>query len=294
MNTVVGPVRWASLIVLIGLVGAGPASPARKSGLALQDAPYAKPPPGPVRAEGHAVADAGGPFNTLGATLFWGGWGYKFDRARLERNLATLSGAGVDYVRVLGSVGGAGWEDREIDPRWSDYDAVIGGMTDLAYDRYGIRVQWTLFGGSPATPAGSSRDALVDRFAKLARGREHKIFAFEIANEARSNGFPGPDWLAELRSLGKRLNDQTSVLVTLRAPGAGAACDTYADAGADAATIHYERSFGRCASLGSIRLHTTPSAAGSFRRSSSTTSPSDQRARFAAMPIRRASSPVTS
>ena len=70
-------------------------------------------------------------------------------------------------------------------------------MTDLAYDRYGMRVQWTLFGGAPFTASDMSRTALVDRFAALARGREHKIFAFEIANEAWQNGFRGAQ-----RSLG--------------------------------------------------------------------------------------------
>src|SRR4029453_10569483 len=82
---------------------------------------------GAVRAEGRAVADARGPFNALGATLFWGAWGYKFDRKRLERNLATLNESGIDYVRVLGSVGGSSWNDRETDPRWTDYDSVITG-----------------------------------------------------------------------------------------------------------------------------------------------------------------------
>ena len=147
---------------------------------------------GQVRADGRAVADAAGPFNALGATLFWGAWAYKLDRPRLERNLEVLSAAGIDYVRVLGSVGGASWEDRQTDPRWTDYDAIIAGMTDLAYDRYGMRVQWTLFGGAPFTPSGPAREALVDRFASMAQGREHKIFAFEIANEAWQNGFRRP------------------------------------------------------------------------------------------------------
>src|SRR5687768_985686 len=71
---------------------------------------------GHVRADGRAVADAAGPFNALGATLFWGAWAYKFDRTRLERNLEVLSAAGIDYVRVLGSVGGTSWEDRQTDP----------------------------------------------------------------------------------------------------------------------------------------------------------------------------------
>ena len=208
---------------------------------------------GEVRAEGRAVADAAGPFNALGATLFWGAWAHKFDRARLERNLAALSASGVDYVRVLGSVGGASWEDRQTDPRWPDYDAIIAGMTDLAYDRYGLRVQWTLFGGAPFTPSGPSREALVDRFAALARGREHKIFAFEIANEAWQNGFAGPEGITELRRLGQRLNEKTSVLVALSSPGRGAACATYAGSGADAMTVHYERGFGREGALQPLR-----------------------------------------
>ncbi len=199
---------------------------------------------GLVRAEGRAVADAAGPFNALGATLFWGAWAYKFDRARLERNLEILSAAGIDYVRVLGSVGGASWEDRQTDPRWPDYDAIIAGMTDLAYDRYGLRVQWTIFGGAPFTPAGTGRDALVDRFASLAKGREHKLFAFEIANEAWQNGFSGPEGLTELRRLGARLNGRTSVLVALSSPRNGMACATYAGSGVDAMTLHYERGWG--------------------------------------------------
>ena len=199
---------------------------------------------GPVRAQGRAVADAGGPFNALGATLFWGAWGYRSDRPRLERNLEALNAAGVDYIRALGSVGGDSWQDREVDPRWPDYDKVIAGLTDLAYDRYGLRVQWTLFGGAPFNANPASRTAVVDRFAAMARGREHKIFAFEIANEAWQNGFDGPDGIAELRRLGKRLDDRTAVLVALSAPATGAICDTYARSGVQALTIHYPRQFG--------------------------------------------------
>ena len=214
------------------------------------DGATARQPAGAVHAEGRAVADAAGPFKALGATLFWGTWAYKSDRARLERNLKVLSAAGVDYVRVLGSVGGTSWEDRETDPRWSDYDAIIAGMTDLAYDRYGLRVQWTLFGGAPFTPSGASRELLVDRFATMARGREHKIFAFEIANEAWQNGFRGPEGLAELRRLGTRLNEKTTVLVALSSPSKGTACATYAQSGADAMTLHYERGFGADGPIG--------------------------------------------
>jgi hypothetical protein len=225
-------------VLLIGLIALGTPLNART---------------GQVRADGRAVADAAGPFNALGATLFWGAWAYKFDRARLERNLEALSSAGIDYVRVLGSVGGASWEDRQTDPRWPDYDSIIAGITDLAYDRYGMRVQWTIFGGAPFTATGPERQALVDRFASIAKGREHKLFAFEIANEAWQNGFSGPDGLAELRQLGARLNSKTSVLVALSSPRNGMACATYAGAGADAMTLHYERGFGREGPLRPLR-----------------------------------------
>ena len=223
-----------SLVVLIALMTVAPGGQARPPAV----------PSGAVRIDGHAVADARGPFNALGATLFWGAWGYKFDRVRLERNLALLSEAGVDYVRVLGSVGGSSWADRQTDPRWPDYDAVISGLTDLAFDKYGIRVQWTLFGGAPFTRSGRARGAIVDRFAGLAKGREEKLFAFEIANEGRSNGFAGSKGIAELRRLGARLNKQTTVLVALSDPATGAECDTYGGAGVDAATMHYPRNFG--------------------------------------------------
>ena len=242
--------------LLIGLMATQQGLPRRSARLRADSAPARQAEgakAGQVRADGRAVADAAGPFNALGATLFWGAWAYKFDRARLERNLESLRAADIDYVRVLGSVGGASWKDRQTDPRWPDYDAIIAGMTDLAYDRYGLRVQWTLFGGAPFTPSGASREALVDRFASLARGREHKIFAFEIANEAWQNGFAGPEGLAELRRLGQRLNEKTTVLVALSSPATGAACATYAASGADAMTLHYARGFGREGPLQPLR-----------------------------------------
>ena len=231
--------RYAGVLI-IGLLALEPGFRAGATATARQTPPAAAR-SGQVRLDGRAVADAAGPFNALGATLFWGAWAYKNDRARLERNLSALSAAGIDYVRVLGSVGGTSWEDRQTDPRWNDYDAIITGLTDLTYDRYGMRVQWTLFGGAPFTPAGAEREKLVDRFAAMARGREHKIFAFEIANEAWQNGFRGPEGVDELRRLGKRLNDQTTVLVGLSSPQSGAACAVYAGAGADVMTMHYER-----------------------------------------------------
>src|SRR4051812_17990100 len=60
---------------------------------------------GVVRLAGRSLADDGGKFTALGASLFYGAWAYKNDRPRLERTLATLARHGFDYVRVLGVVG---------------------------------------------------------------------------------------------------------------------------------------------------------------------------------------------
>lgn len=142
---------------------------------------------GVVRFDRHVAVDDGGPFNALGASLFWAAWGYQHDRTRLESNLLALSGT-FDYIRVLGVVGpSSGWEDRTVDARDPTYATTIAGLTDLAYDAFGLRVQWTIFGGTDSTPSSSERERLIDRFAAMAIGREHKIFAFEIVNEGFAN-----------------------------------------------------------------------------------------------------------
>ena len=221
-------------------------------------------PKGPVRAQQAAFADARGPWLSLGATLFWAPWGYRHDRARLERELALLARGGVDYVRVLGQVGAPddpadSWADRPIDPRWTttgacpeaggapcaSYDEVIAGLTDLAFDRYGLRVEWTIFGSTAFTPTPAARRALVDRMLKMAKGREHKIFHFEIANEFYHNGFEGPEGLTELRELGRYVQDRSSILVALSA-SRSADCDVmqrlHAGGVGDLVTVHFDRS----------------------------------------------------
>jgi hypothetical protein len=214
---------------------AGTAAPARVARAGL------------VHLAGRAVADDGGPCDAIGASLFWLAWGYKFDRARLEANLRTLADAGVDYVRALGDVGPDGWTDREIDPGWPDYDAVIAGATDLAYDRYGLRVEWTIFGGSRHVPAPADRQRLVERVAAVARARPEKIFAIEIANESWQNGFEGDEGQREVRALGARVKAAVPNLVALSAPpnDAGAACALYADGAANVMTLHYDRDVSR-------------------------------------------------
>jgi hypothetical protein len=219
---------------------------------------------GIVHGRGASFADARGPFLALGATLFWGPWGYKFDRERLERTLGFLAEHNVDYVRVLGQVGTPddpddSWSDRPIDPRWNDpcpesgdppptcgtYDQVIAGFTDLAYDRYGLRVEWTIFGGIGFTPTPQSRVALVDRMLAMAKGREQKIMHFEIANEFYQNGFKGPEGVEELRRLGKHMQDRTRVLVALSEPpdsNCGVLQQMHAGGIGEVVTEHFTRS----------------------------------------------------
>lgn len=210
-------------------------------------APDRPPRPGRVRFVDHAAADGAGQFNAFGASLFAAAHAYKFNSAWLEREAETLSAAGVDYVRALGVVGPESWSDRTIDPRWSDYAEAIAGTTDLLYDRYGLRTQWTIFGGVETTPLPADRARVVDRFVEMARGREHKLFAFEVANEGWQNGFPAAAGIAELQRLGRRLL-ATGVAVALTSPqqfetgarGDYDACDLYAG-WPSLATIHYDR-----------------------------------------------------
>ena len=219
-------------------------------------------PRGIVGGEGSVFADGRGAWLPVGATLFWAPWAYKFDRPKLERDLALLSRHGVDYIRVLGQVGVPGdpkdgWSDRLIDPGWADacggrgakadcgtYDEVAAGLIDLAFDKYGIRVLWTVFGGAAFTPTPESRRALVDRLLAMSRGREHKIMHFEVANEYYHNGFRGPEGEAELRQLGRHMQEQTQVLVALSAPR-GSDCAVmqrlYAGGVGEVVTEHFPR-----------------------------------------------------
>src|SRR5262245_28783688 len=77
--------------------------------------------PAKIRGLERAVAAGDEPFNALGATLFWAGWGYLHDRPRLEQALGALRG--FDYIRVLSEVGpGGGWEDRAVSPSDPGFD----------------------------------------------------------------------------------------------------------------------------------------------------------------------------
>jgi hypothetical protein len=214
---------------------------------------------GIVRSCGNAVCDDDGAFPALGASLFWAGSEYQQDRAHLERNLAFLADYGFDYIRVLGEVGGPYWVNRWMDPGADDYEATISGLTDLAYDAYGLRVEWVIWGGTNFSVTAESRRTLVDRFARMAQGREHKIMSFEIANEGWQTGFPHPEGTQELRELVCRLRAQVPHLVAPTSPAGPEAYGqpriladgtdnwdfgykaTYQDSCATLGTVHFDR-----------------------------------------------------
>jgi hypothetical protein len=215
--------------------------------------PKPSPAEGMVTLDGHSLSDAKGRFNALGASLFWAAWGYKHDLPRLEANLAYLADNGFEYIRALGVVGDPNgpdyWDGREIVWTWPDYASVIAGLTDLAWQKYGLRVQWTLIGdGQVSIPAEADRYALVDTFVAMSQGREDAIVLFEIANEAWQNGFAGDEGLAQLRALSATMRSKTPILVAASAPD-GHECDDglaiYAGDIADIATIHFDRDVGK-------------------------------------------------
>jgi hypothetical protein len=224
-------VRFAAVVltltVLIGL-GREPAPHAERQASVAER-------PAPARFE-HIV---------LGASLFRAAWAYRHDRAWLDDQLSFLQRHRFTAIRALGVVGDPSepdyWDGREIDWRWPDYDAVIAGLTDLAFDSYGIRVQWTIFADADANiPDPADRGRLIERFIRMSRGRERKILAFEVANEYAQNGFSGPEGLAALGGLAARLNEATPVPVAASAHDA-ALCALYESQAVDLATFHFNR-----------------------------------------------------
>jgi hypothetical protein len=195
---------------------------------------------GRVQLDGRALRDEAGAFPALGATLFWALWAERRDPDKLERNLAWLADGGVDYVRILGMVGGEGWEDRRIDPGDADYWPTVDRFLERLA-RHRLRVQVTLFAAAgEMMPKSDQRERFVDRWAARASRDPSRFLLLEVANEHWQNGVGD---IAELRSLGRRLSRQTDVLVALSAPRSEQVCAVYVGSGADVATVHYSRSF---------------------------------------------------
>lgn len=182
----------------------------------------------------------------LSASLFKAAWAYRNDRPWLEAQLGWLKSHRFDAIRAFGVVGDPShpdyWDGREIDWRWKDYESVIAGATDLAYDRYGIRVQWTIFADAQKNiPREADRSRLVDVFIRMARGREHKILAFEVANEFWKNGFDGRGGVRELQEYSARLRARTAVPVAVSSHR-NELCPIYAAGVVDFVSVHFDRS----------------------------------------------------
>lgn len=195
---------------------------------------------GIVRAVGGVMTDDDGPFHPLGCTFFWAMQGWRGERAKTIAHLDYLSAHGIDDVRILGEVD---WPGREIDPDWSDYEAVLGGFIDAAYDR-GLRTQITLGGG--ISTARSRLLRVRERVTAVVRdGRAEKVLGFEICNEYRR----GPKaTLAELETVCRDLRaDFPDHLIALSTPSPeqGAIADMQAAmqrAGATLFWLHPRRS----------------------------------------------------
>jgi hypothetical protein len=146
-----------------------------------------------VRLKGNSLCDAGGPFLGLGASYFQALHDAKYNRSRLNANLAFLASKGFNYVRVFSMVS---WEGLEIAPvaftnrfgrvvpAWADYWQQFCDLLDLA-GRQGLRVEISIFADAQyVMPSKRARQAHMDGIlANIAR-REHQVMHLEVANEA--------------------------------------------------------------------------------------------------------------
>lgn len=218
-------------------------------------------PAGPVRVMGHSLADEKGPFIGLGASYFTALWRCKYDRPRLEQDLAFLARQGFNYYRMLSMVGYYGaWNGLEIAPvsfvsreeklvpAWPDYWEQLSTLIDLGYDKFHLRTQITIFADAQILPAKEARLAHMRKLlTEVVRGREHKILMLEIANEAWQNGFAGEQGITDLREFAQYLGARTEipVAITSNHESPGAFEQLYAGGVSDLATWHFSRDLHR-------------------------------------------------
>jgi hypothetical protein len=217
---------------------------------------------GRVRVESHSLVDDGGPFLGLGVSYFTALWRAKHDQARLESDLEYLSRCGFNYYRMLSMVGyNAAWDGLEIAPlsftsrggkrveAWPDYWQQLRELIDLAYDRYGMRTQITIFADAQLMPEKKERiEHMRKLLADVVPGREHKIIMLEVANEAWQNGFAGDEGVKQLREFAEYLGARTDIPIAITSnhdwPELGSFKgfqQVYADGVADIATWHFSR-----------------------------------------------------
>jgi hypothetical protein len=247
----------ATLLLLFLPVAVGFTSPQRSSaeGPGRPSAAARERRSGPVRVVDHSLTDRGGPFLGLGVSYFSALWRCGHDRARLESDLAFLSEQGFNYYRMLSMVGCyPAWQGREIAPvaftsrdgpdveGWPDYWEELRQLVDLAYDRYGLRTQVTIFADAQLMPRREDRlEHLRRLLSEVVTGRESKTILLEVANEGWQNGFAGPEGVAELREFAQYLADRTAVPVAITSNHEGSFADLYGGSAADVATWHFSR-----------------------------------------------------
>ena len=250
------------LLILASILALTPLPcPAAETGASDASA-QGRSPAGRVQIADHSLFDDDGPFLGLGVSYFTALWRCKHDRERLESDLEFLSQQGFNYYRMLSMVGYySAWDGLEISPvsftsregkrvdAWPDYWEQFGELIDIAYDRYGIRTQITIFADAQLMPQQEARLEHMQRLLEqVLPGREHKIIMLEVANEAWQNGFPGDEGVADLRAFATYLNERTEVPVAITSnhdwPALGSPEgfeQVYADSSADLATWHFSR-----------------------------------------------------
>jgi hypothetical protein len=227
------------------------------------DTSYTAPNYGITRLVGNALHDDQGPYPGLGFTYMEGLGFCKHDRNRFESDVAFMASRGFNYMRILSEVPGACdqdyWYGRSINAsnytcqhgieasEWPDYDQQFKEMVDIAYDRYGIRTEVTIFGGAGESfPTYAGREAHCQRILNLIAGREHKIAYIEIANEAWQTGFPWPQGRTDLRSLCDYVAARTEIPVAITSMNGTNAdmMDLYLGTAAGITTEHFDRNCG--------------------------------------------------
>lgn len=206
-----------------------------------------------VRLSGRSLCDQTGPFLGLGASYFQALRHAKYDRARLDRNLALLATNGFNYVRVLSMVN---WEGLEIAPvaftnravhrveAWPDYWQHFRDLLDSAAG-HGLRAEVTIFADAQyVMPDRAARRTHLDRLLANIAGHEHQLLHLEVANEAWQNGFPGAQGVADLRAFAQYLAERTEVLVAITSnddTSDQGIISLYQGSAADLATVHFSR-----------------------------------------------------
>ncbi len=206
-----------------------------------------------VRLNGKSFCDDAGPFLGLGVSYFQALRHAKYDRERLNRNLALFAAKGFNYVRVLSMVSWDGLEIAPVSftnragrviPAWPDYWQKFRDLLDLIA-QHGLRAEVTLFADAQyVMPSNPTRQMHLGNILANIAGREPHILHLEVANEAWQNGFPGAPGIADLRAFTQYLADRTAVPVAITSND-----DTsdqgiialYRGSAADLATVHFSR-----------------------------------------------------